>query len=110
NRAQLVGESGGLVEEFVERNCVISREMVCDGAPKLKRLLQGGLIHRVLEQSGVKVADGVPVNIHVHAEFRTPIHGLVEQHKIALRRSGAPGDGMNWDADQMRSRPLNVDK
>ena len=84
--------------------------MLGDETPELIGLLPGCVIHRVLEKLHLQVADAVPVNVNVNAEFCAPIHRLVEQFEIPLWRALAPRNGMNRNAHQRRAHFLYLFK
>ena len=52
----------------------------------------------------------VPVENHVHVQFGTPAHGLVEQLDVFRRRPLPPCDRMDGDADQLRAHLLDLDE
>ncbi len=97
-----------LVEQLVEGDCVASAEVLGDGPPELERFLLRRVVHRVLEQFHLQVADAVPVDDDVHAQLGAPLDRLVEQLDVLGRRPFPPGHGVDRDANDHRAEFFDV--
>lgn len=96
------------MKRLIEGDRVVAGVMAGHDPPETVGLLLRGLVHRVLEELGLQVADAVPVENHVHVQFRTPADRLVQELDVFGRGPLPPGDRVDGDADQVPAHFLDL--
>ena len=84
----------------------MSPEMSGDRAPERECFGCRGIVHGVLKEPVLQIADRMPVDDDIHPEVRTPFHRGIEQCEIAFGSPFTPRNRMDRNADQVRPHLL----
>jgi len=88
----------------------MTAKMARYGTPKLKRLFLGRVVHGILEQLHIQIADRMPVDDNIELKLAAPLDGLIQKLQIGSWRSFAPCYGMDRDTYQGRAHLFHLFK
>ena len=108
--AELVAVGGRLIEKLVEHHGVVAGVMPGHRAPEIVGLLLGGLVHRILKDPRLQIADRMPVQNDIHLQLGTPADGLIEQLGVFRRGALPPCGRVHRDPDKLGAHLLDLDE